>query len=166
MTAPLRNLRATVVLIVAIQAVACASKTARPVSPAANPPAVPSITSLGTVVVATALSFQGTPYKTAGSGPLGFDCSGFVQYVFAQHGVVLPREVIEQYQAGRQIRREELNAGDLVFFQTERSGPSHVGIVIGNGQFVHAPSSTGVVRIERYDTRYWGPRYIGARRIS
>jgi cell wall-associated NlpC family hydrolase len=116
-------------------------------------------------VVDTALAFRGTPYRNGGSDPSGFDCSGFVQYVFAQHATRLPRESSDQYRAGLAISLDEVQPGDLVFFETVARGPSHVGLVIGGNQFVHAPSSNGVVRVERYTARYWAGRFIGARRV-
>jgi cell wall-associated NlpC family hydrolase len=112
------------------------------------------------------LALRGAPYLNGGSEPSrGFDCSGFVQWVFAQHGTPLPREVREQYQAGKRIDRNEVQPGDLVFFETVSRGPSHVGIALGGGEFVHAPSSRGVVRVERYTGSYWAPRWVGARRV-
>lgn len=117
-------------------------------------------------IVDTALAMRGTPYRNGGSDPDGFDCSGFTQFVFAQHGVVLPREVRDQYQAGAPVRSRELEPGDLVFFTTVAPGASHVGIAIGGDAFVHAPSSTGVVRVERLSSTYWSHRYLGARRVS
>jgi cell wall-associated NlpC family hydrolase len=116
--------------------------------------------------IATALALRGTPYLNGGSEPTqGFDCSGFVQWVFGQHGTPLPREVREQFDAGRTIDRDEVRAGDLVFFTTVSRGASHVGIALGNGEFVHAPSSRGVVRVEHYMNGYWAARWVGARRI-
>src|SRR5690606_33515964 len=100
-----------------------------------------------------------------GSDPSGFDCSGFVQWVFARHGTALPREVRDQYRVGRGIGRDQVEPGDLVFFETVSRGASHVGIALGNGEFVHAPSSRGVVRVERYDGSYWSQRWVGARRV-
>ena len=117
-------------------------------------------------LVATALEFRGVPYVNGGSTPSGFDCSGFVQYVFSQHGTALPREVRDQYRTGRRVGVNEVRPGDLVFFQTVSRGASHVGVAIGNGQFVHAPSSRGVVRVERYDGSYWSMRLVGARRVA
>ena len=120
-------------------------------------------------LVGTALSFRGTPYRNGGSDPQGFDCSGFTQYVFAQYGVSLPREVRDQFEQGKPVKgNDELVAGDLLFFATIASspGPTHVGIAIGGDQFVHAPSSTGVVRVERLSASYWATRYLGARRIT
>jgi cell wall-associated NlpC family hydrolase len=117
-------------------------------------------------VVNTALDLRGTPYRNGGSDVSGFDCSGFVQYVFAQHGRTLPREVRDQYLIGRAVRSAEVQAGDLLFFETDRPGVSHVGIALDEEQFVHAPSSNGVVRVERYTSRYWSDRYVGARRLE
>jgi cell wall-associated NlpC family hydrolase len=117
-------------------------------------------------LVGTALSLRGTPYRDGGSDPTGFDCSGFTQYVFAKYGVVLPREVRDQFQQGKSVKNDELAAGDLLFFTTVAPGATHVGIAIGGDQFVHAPSSTGVVRVERLSVTYWSTRYVGARRIE
>jgi cell wall-associated NlpC family hydrolase len=116
-------------------------------------------------VVAAALGYRGVPYRFGGSDPAGFDCSGFVQYVFKQAGALLPREVRDQFLAGRHVGRDDVRAGDLVFFETVSRGASHVGLAIGAGEFVHAPSSRGVVRVERLTSRYWAERFVGARRI-
>jgi cell wall-associated NlpC family hydrolase len=124
-----------------------------------RPAAVPAL-------ISTALTFRGTPYRYGGSDPSGFDCSGFVQWVFATHGTGLPREVRDQYRTGRTIDDRDVQPGDLVFFETVSKGASHVGIAIGGGEFVHAPSSNGVVRVERYTTGYWAQRWVGARRIT
>jgi cell wall-associated NlpC family hydrolase len=116
-------------------------------------------------VTGTALALRGTPYLNGGTGPNGFDCSGFTWYVFAQHGVTLPRDVREQFRVGKAVDPARLEAGDLIFFSTVAPGPSHVGISIGGDEFVHAPSSAGVVRVERLSSGYWLPRLVGARRI-
>ena len=116
-------------------------------------------------VVAAALGYRGVPYRFGGSDPAGFDCSGFVQYVFRQVGSVLPREVREQFSVGRAVDRDDVRAGDLVFFQTVSKGASHVGLAIGDGQFIHAPSTNGFVRIERLASSYWASRFVGARRL-
>jgi cell wall-associated NlpC family hydrolase len=113
-----------------------------------------------------ALGYRGVPYRNGGSDPSGFDCSGFVQYVFKQVGALLPRQVFEQFQVGIEVGRDEVQPGDLVFFQTVSRGASHVGLAIGDGQFVHAPSSNGVVRVEALASRYWSSRFVGARRIA
>jgi cell wall-associated NlpC family hydrolase len=116
-------------------------------------------------LVGAALSLRGTPYKNGGTDPQGFDCSGFTQYVFSQFGLPLPREVREQYRVGKEVKAEDLAPGDILFFTTTAPGPTHVAIAIGGDQFVHAPSSTGVVRVERLGSSYWSPRYLGARRV-
>jgi cell wall-associated NlpC family hydrolase len=89
-----------------------------------------------------------------------------VQYVFLQHGVSMPRESREQYRIGRTVARDRLEPGDLVFFSTVGPGASHVGIVVGGDQFVHAPSERGVVRVETLASPYWSQRFVGARRLN
>src|SRR5262249_6319329 len=101
-----------------------------------------------------------------GSDPNGFDCSGFTQYVFAKHGIALPRETREQFQIGEKIELKDIRTGDLVFFRTVSKGPSHVGIVLDHHQFVHPPSLAGVVRVEHLSLPYWSRRFIAARRIG
>ncbi|MCC7415512.1 MAG: C40 family peptidase [Acidobacteria bacterium] len=117
-------------------------------------------------MTSTALALRGTPYRNGGMDPgTGFDCSGFTAYVFAQHGVSLPREVRDQYETGKKVRPDELQIGDLIFFTTIAPGPTHVAIALGGGQFIHAPSSNGVVRIERLGSSYWSKRFLAARRV-
>jgi cell wall-associated NlpC family hydrolase len=139
-----------------------------PPEPAAAPPlTAPTATGFDTyALVGTALGLRGIPYRNGGTSPNGFDCSGFTQYVFAQHGISIPREVREQFHAGTPVRPDDLTAGDVVFFSTTDPGPSHVAIAIGGDEFVHAPSSTGVVRVEHLSSSYWRPRFIGARRMN
>jgi cell wall-associated NlpC family hydrolase len=118
-------------------------------------------------LVESALKLRGVKYRNGGADPAGFDCSGFTQYVFAQYGLSLPREVREQFLIGASIDPSgDLVAGDLLFFTTTTPGASHVAIAIGGDEFVHAPSSTGVVRVESLTTKYWAERYLGARRIT
>lgn len=121
--------------------------------------------SIGYSVTGTALELRGTPYRNGGADPSGFDCSGFVQYVFAQHGVIVPRQVIDQFRAGTDVAAAQLQPGDLVFFTTVAPGASHVGIALGGDEFVHAPSSTGEVRVEHLSAAYWSTRFVGARRV-
>jgi hypothetical protein len=116
-------------------------------------------------LVGTALSLRGLPYRDGGSDPAGFDCSGFTQYVFAQYGVALPREVRGQFRFGQAVAPNDVAPGDLVFFTTTSPGASHVAIAIGGDEFVHAPSASGVVRVEHLSATYWSQRYVGARRI-
>ena len=120
----------------------------------------------GYALAGTALGLRGIAYRNGGSDPSGFDCSGFTQYVFAQYGIALPREVREQFRVGKAVKPDDLAAGDIIFFTTTDPGPSHVAIAIGGDEFVHAPSSTGVVRVERLTSSYWSPRYLGARRVN
>ena len=126
------------------------------------PPVAPSLFE----IVQTAMGLRGIPYKNGGTDPSGFDCSGFVQWVFAQHGIHLPRDVEMQFGAGRKIKVSDLHPGDLIFFHTEGNGASHVGLAIGGDEFVHAPSIKGVVRVERFSNNYWRHRIVGARRIA
>jgi cell wall-associated NlpC family hydrolase len=131
------------------------------------PVSVPQVSGVdGYALVGTALSLRGAPYRNGGTDPAGFDCSGFTQYVFSRYGIALPREVRDQFQQGKSVAEGELAAGDLLFFSTTAPGATHVGIAIGGDQFVHAPSSTGVVRVERLSAGYWAARYLGARRID
>lgn len=127
-------------------------------------PVPPAISAL----MQTALTYLGTPYRFGGDDPaLGFDCSGLVRYTFTQHQIDLPRTVEDQYAIGQPIDGRALQTGDLVFFSTIGPGATHVGIVVDPEAltFIHAPSSTGVVRIERLDNEYWRTRFVGARRV-
>jgi cell wall-associated NlpC family hydrolase len=111
-----------------------------------------------------AMRFLGVPYSFGGTSGYGFDCSGFTQHVFAMMGVHLPRMADEQYYAGKRISGQP-QPGDLVFFHTYASGVSHVGISLGNDRFVHASSSHGVMISSLHDS-YWGPRFLGAKRVA
>jgi len=115
--------------------------------------------------VSIALAYLGTPYVWSGSGPSGFDCSGFVAYIYGKVGIELPRMADEQFAAGIPIAAGNLQPGDLVFFSTYEPGPSHVGIYIGNAMFVHASSGAGKVTITPMAKPYYQARYLGARRI-
>lgn len=131
----------------------------------AEPGALPS--EIGYGVAGTALSYRGVRYRNGGNDPAGgFDCSGFVWYVFTQHGISIPRTVSEQYRTGLSVEAADLRAGDLLFFNTTGQGPSHVGISIGGDQFVHAPSTTGEVRVERLGASYWAGRFVGIKRFD
>lgn len=116
-------------------------------------------------LVDTALRFRGVPYRNGGSDPAGFDCSGLVQYVFAQHGLALPREVRQQIQLGQEVRLAGVEKGDLIFFATTSGEASHVGVAIGGDEFVHAPSARGVVRVEKFSAPYWARRIVAVRRL-
>lgn len=116
-------------------------------------------------LVSCAKTFCGVQYMWAGKSPAGFDCSGFIYYVFSQNGISLPRMADEQFWTGVSINKRELQPGDLVFFSTYEPGPSHVGLYLGEGDFIHASSGAGVVTITSLDTPYYQARYLGARRI-
>lgn len=115
-------------------------------------------------IIQTSMNYIGVPYVFGGTTPNGFDCSGYVRYVFSNAGIYLPRMADEQYAVGSYVSMNELTAGDLVFFSTYEAGPSHVGIYLGNGNFINASSSRGVA-IDSLNSSYWGSCYIGARRI-
>jgi len=119
---------------------------------------------LGDQIAATARSFIGGPYLWGGTTPSGFDCSGLVQYVYGHFGIDLPRSSYDQFGGGQPVTRQALQPGDLVFFSTYADGASHVGIYVGNNQFVNAQSSTTGVTLRSLQTAYWGAHYIGARR--
>ena len=115
-------------------------------------------------IIQTSMRYTGVPYVFGGTSPNGFDCSGFTRYVFAQSGVYLPRMADEQFEIGRAVSYSRLQPGDLVFFSTYAAGASHSGIYLCDGKFISATSSRGVA-IDRMNSSYWGPRYIGARRV-
>jgi cell wall-associated NlpC family hydrolase len=111
------------------------------------------------------LGYLGTPYVWGGTTPSGVDCSGLVYLVYSPFVANLPRTSYEQWTAGAAVDRADLAAGDLVFFNTDGSGASHVGIYIGDGQFVHPAASAQRVVVDRLDAPYYVTRYLGARRI-
>ncbi|WP_295238560.1 NlpC/P60 family protein [Veillonella sp.] len=115
-------------------------------------------------ILKEAESYSGVPYLFGGTTPKGFDCSGYVRYVFAKSGITLPRSADEQYTVGQKIGKHNLQPGDLVFFQTYEQGVSHSGIYIGEGKFISATSSRGVT-VANINDGYWGERYIGAKRV-
>lgn len=117
-------------------------------------------------VVHAAKALLGTPYRFGGRTPRGFDCSGFVQYVFRQAaGVRLPRSSPQQYSATAPVRLGEEHPSDLLFWSVEHGGPSHVGIYLGHGQFIHAPEAGDVVKISDGNARYWRDHFLGVRRV-
>nr|WP_246879899.1 peptidoglycan-binding protein [Bacillus suaedae] len=125
-------------------------------------PVEKSVSTHSSNLITTASSLKGTPYVWGGTTPAGFDCSGFIQYVFNQHGKKLPRTTKELFNQGQPV--STLQAGDIVFFTTYRSGPSHAGIYIGDRQFIHSGSSNGVTHAS-LDSSYWSKRYLGAKRF-
>ena len=117
-----------------------------------------------TKILKTAAQYKGVPYVFGGTTPNGFDCSGYVQYVFAKNGIRLTRTADTQALEGKFVSKKNLKPGDLVFFTTYEPGASHVGIYAGNNLFWNATSSRGIM-LSNLNDSYWGPRYYTARRI-
>ncbi len=115
-------------------------------------------------LLGNARRFMGTPYSMGATGNGAFDCSGFVMRVFSMHGIRLPRTADVQFSVGQKVQRGQEQPGDLVFFETYLPGPSHVGIYVGNGAFIHASSSRGVT-VSNLGDSYYKPRYLGAKRV-
>jgi cell wall-associated NlpC family hydrolase len=107
----------------------------------------------------------GKPYRFGGSSPSGFDCSGLVLYSYKQAGVALPHSTDKQRSASRVVKVAELRRGDLLFFNQEGKKHGHVGIYVGEGKFVHAPSSGKSVRSDSLDSPYWKKHLSEARRV-
>jgi peptidoglycan DL-endopeptidase CwlO len=129
-------------------------------SPSPSPPPASPPPSTHGGVVGIALRYLGVPYRWGGASPSGFDCSGFLVYVFAKVGVYLPHSSYMQFRLGRFVPRSALQPGDAVFF----NGASHVGIYIGSGRFVHAPHTGDVVKISSLGEGWYSSTYVGARR--
>ncbi|MCU0949722.1 MAG: C40 family peptidase [Burkholderiaceae bacterium] len=159
--------------------VAAAVSAARPVgaqprlqstveSPASVSRAPWSVVEAGADLAMQALTHLGVPFRFGGQDPQrGFDCSGLVRHVAqVALGIDLPRTAEAMARIGQTVAREALQAGDLVFFNTRGRRYSHVGIYIGEGRFVHAPTRRGLVRVEAVDGRYWQTRFNGARRLA
>ncbi len=119
-------------------------------------------------VLMQALSLTGIQYKYGGASPdTGFDCSGFVRYVFSQAAkITLPPTARAISQIGKTVKKDELQPGDLVFFNTLKSAFSHVGIYIGNNKFIHSPRTGSSVRVENMDNVYWSSHFNGAQRLE
>ena len=132
----------------------------------AAPEAAPApVRAPGVQVADLAQQFVGSPYAWGGTSPAGFDCTGFVMWVYSQFGVGLPHNEAGQLASGAQVSAEDLQPGDvLVFANTYRRGLSHVGIYVGNGQFVHAVDERHGVTVSNLWDGYWAPRFVGASR--
>lgn len=129
-------------------------------------PEVKKVSSTSTTnsnIIQTAQSLLGSPYVWGGTSPTGFDCSGFVQFVYQAEDRVIPRTVTDIWNFAKPV--DSPSVGDLVFFETYKAGPSHLGIYIGNNQFIHAGLTNGV-EISNLNVDYWKKRYIGAKRIQ
>jgi len=112
-------------------------------------------------VVGIAMQYLGIPYVWGGASPSGFDCSGFIQYVYNQVGVSLPHHAASQFGYGTPVSRDQLEPGDLVFFD----GLGHAGIYIGGGQFIHSPHTGDVVKISSLNDSWYSSTWVGGRRL-
>ena len=119
----------------------------------------------GEQIADIAHSLLGIPYKYGGASPKGFDCSGLVYYTHGKLGIRTPRTSIQQYKTAKNIKLNELQSGDLVFFTLNKATVSHVGIYVGNGRFIHAPKSGKRVKENNISDGYWLPRIISAGRL-
>ena len=124
----------------------------------------PSSAAAGDRAAALAAKMVGKPYKYGGASPSGFDCSGLVQYSFRQAGITLPHNTVQQRSATRPVKLAELRRGDLLFFNQEGKKYGHVGIYLGEGKFVHAPSSGKSVRSDALSNPYWKKHLSEVRR--
>ena len=129
-------------------------------------PVTAASSALGEQIVALAKQYMGTPYVLGGNGPNSFDCSGFTKYIYAQFGYTLNRTATDQLQNGVSVSRDELQPGDLVFFKYRTSKPvSHVGIYIGDGEFIHASTNKYEVQIDQMNYGHYDNVYVYARRL-
>ena len=118
-------------------------------------------------LISNAMGFLGVAYRFGGTSPTGFDCSGFMQFIFRKSfSVNLPRTSAEQANVGIPVSRNELRPGDMVFFRTSGNRISHVGMYVGNDRFIHAPRTGKRIEITSLNSQYWGTRYATARRVK
>lgn len=130
--------------------------------------AIAEAVTLADQVIHTGKNYLGTPYQYG--APAGqtrsFDCSSFTQFIFGQHGISLPRTSVGQYQLGQPVERTKLMKGDLIFFDTDFDGDvNHLGVYVGNGEFLHVSTSIGVTISKFAGNPYWEPRYVGGKRV-
>jgi len=124
-----------------------------------------SVSKSGNNIIDYAYNFIGKPYVWGAEGPKSFDCSGFTKYVYKAFGVNLPHYTGSQIGEGSSVSRSNLSQGDLVFFNTDGSSVSHVGIYVGDGEFIHASSGSRKVTVSDLGQSYYKSKYVGARRI-
>ncbi|SER67050.1 C40 family peptidase [Psychrobacillus sp. OK032] len=117
-------------------------------------------------IVSSAKNLIGIKYRYGGTTKAGFDCSGFIGYIYKNNGVNLPRTAAGMYSTGESVKKANLAVGDLVFFNTSGKGVSHVGMYIGSGKFIHASTSKGVKIDKLNDPYYWGNKYVGAKKVA
>ncbi|MFB9069231.1 C40 family peptidase [Pseudofulvimonas gallinarii] len=159
---PRRVVALAMATLVALLTTACAHR------PGKAPPLSPVASNLAESITIQAIGLVGTPYRYGGNTPSGgFDCSGLIGYVYREGaGVALPRTVRALAEGPwPEVARRDLVSGDLVFFAVDGRTPSHAGIYVGEGRFVHAPSSGGTVRLDRLDAGYWQERLRLGRRL-
>ena len=163
--------RSAMVLTVSAALTGCAMLAKEPVPIGERPTAIerpplserpPGDAAMGQEIAALARRHVGAPYRWGGSSPSGFDCSGLVRYVYAQVGVSLPHNAAKQYRLGAPVAREELEPGDLVFFDRLR----HNGIYVGDGRFIHARQTGRGVNIASLDDGWYASHWVGARRLD
>ena len=151
--------------LTALLLAACASAP-----PSSAPPSPVPRSSVASAAIASraadnALEMVGKPYRYRGSTPTGFDCSGLVQYSYGKAGVKLPRDTQIQRREAQSVSKSNLRRGDLLFFDQEGKKYSHVGLYLGDGRFIHAPSTGGRVRVDGLNSAYWSKHFVEARRI-
>lgn len=157
-----KSARPVLILSVVFALAACAGSPPRAASATA---AVTSENVDASRAADHALAMVGAPYRYGGVDSAGFDCSGLVHYSFRKIGIALPRDTRSLRRIGIEIEMDDLAKGDLVFFDQEGKKSSHVGIYLGDGRFVHAPSTGGKVRTDKIDFTYWRKHFNEARRI-
>ena len=159
----MRNMqRVKALLIIGVVLLAFSGCASAPVTPTSTAKATAA--DRGDAAAALAAKMVGKPYKYGGASPAGFDCSGLVSYSFKQAGVALPHNTTQQRAASRLVKVAELRRGDLLFFDQEGKKHGHVGIYLGEGRFVHAPSSGKSVRADALSNPYWKKHLTEARR--
>ena len=156
-----RSVFILVVLLLALPAAAAAEPARLAAKPNLENASQPEVEEQPRVVK-IALRYLGTPYRWAGASPAGFDCSGFVMYVYSRIGISLPHNSAQLWSTGRAVPRTRLQPGDVVFFH----GFGHVGIYVGRGRFVHSPQTGDVVKISRFSDGSYRSSYDGARRYG
>ncbi len=166
-----RKLLVAVVFLVSLQmgpALAQSLTEAEPLPKTFTSTVTSAVADKTETLINNAMQLIGVRYRWGGNTPQsGLDCSGFVRYVFNDtFGFLLPRKSSQMSKVGLQIRKDELQPGDLVFFNTMRHAFSHVGIYVGDNKFIHAPSKGKSIRVDDMTKVYWEKRYNGARRLE
>ncbi|MBI3527949.1 MAG: C40 family peptidase [Betaproteobacteria bacterium] len=130
-----------------------------------EPTTVRASNEVASKAIVYAKEMLGRPYKYAGDTPAGFDCSGLVKYSYGRAGISMPRDTQAQHRMSVLVSMRSLREGDLLFFDQEGKKTSHVGLYLGNGRFIHAPSSGGKVRTDSLNAEFWKKHFVEARRV-